>query len=76
MTDARTQAPEKGEERQEAAEIRLRADDETDSSLSSANVVECCGMDMDQDPPNTVLPKCSEVATRILLKLALRTIPP
>ena len=71
MTDARTQAPEKGEERQEAAaaEIRLRADDETDSSSSSATVIECCGMDMDQDAPNTVLPKCSEVATRIPPKL-------
>ena len=54
-----TKAPEKGEERQEAAEIRLRrADDETDSSSSSsATVVECCAMDADQDAPNAVLSK-------------------
>ena len=62
-----TKAPEKGEERQEAAEIRLRrADDETDSSSSIATVVECCAVDVDQDAPNAVhtyFPKCSEVAT-------------
>ena len=52
-----TGAPEKGEERQEAAEIRSRADDETDSSSSSATVIECCAIDVDQDAPNTVLSK-------------------
>ena len=46
-------APDKGEERQEAAEIRLRAD-ETDSSSSSATVVECCAVGVDQDAPNAV----------------------
>ena len=48
------EAPEKGEERQEAAEIRPRADDETDSSSSIATVVECCAVDVDQDALNAV----------------------
>ena len=51
-----TEAPEKGEERRQGAaeEIRLRADDETDSSSSIATVVECCAVDVDQDAPNAV----------------------